>query len=369
MNTSEFRYCEVVGEETGKLLGEPLDPRLISHTTDEEDGFKKSYLTGHTVIAQLNRIFGYGGHSWEVTNGPSPIGGQGRGVDSSTGEILSPVGYVCMGRLTVKTKSGPVSFDGVGVESLDAVGTFGAHDMAIKGAETDAMKRAARHLGTQFGLSLYFGGTDMPAHFRANAEAPAKAEAAPAASEQGDNATRTQGSRPAAQSQSRGNGGQKPKQNGDGQEQGSRPAAQSPSRGNGGQKPKQNGDSQEQSRRPAAQSQSRANGGQKPKQNGDGQEQSRGNGGQKPKQNGDGQEQSRGNGGQKPLAPMPKLEQLSREEAEGLLIDYAKRQSDKVTAEVVRQQVLEHTGKPLAELEDAELRKMIASSYRKLRGR
>ena len=94
-----------------------------------------------------------------------------------------------------------------------------------------------------------------------------------------------------------------------------------------------------------------------------------GTGGQKPKQNGDGQEQSRGNGGQKPLAPMPKLEQLSREEAEGLLIDYAKRQSDKVTAEVVRQQVLEHTGKPLAELEDAELRKMIASSYRKLRGR
>ena len=351
MNTSEFRYCEVVGEETGKLLGEPLDPRLISHTTDEEDGFKKSYLTGHTVIAQLNRIFGYGGHSWEVTNGPSPIGGQGRGVDSSTGEILSPVGYVCMGRLTVKTKSGPVSFDGVGVESLDAVGTFGAHDMAIKGAETDAMKRAARHLGTQFGLSLYFGGTDMPAHFRANAEAPAKAEAAPAASEQGDNATRTQGSRPAAQSQSRGNGGQKPKQNGDGQEQGSRPAAQSPSRGNGGQKSTQNGDSQEQSRRPAAQSPSRANGG------------------QKPRQNGDGQSQSRGNGGQKPLAPMPKLEQLSREEAEGLLIDYAKRQSDKVTAEVVRQQVLEHTGKPLAELEDAELRKMIASSYRKLRGR
>ena len=349
MNTSEFRYCEVVGEATGKLLGEPLDPRLISHTTDEEDGFKKSHLTGHTVIAQLNRIFGYGGHSWEVTSGPSPIGRGG--VDQQTGEILVPQGYTCTGRLAVKTKSGPVSFDGVGVESLDTDGTFGAHDMAIKGAETDAMKRAARHLGTQFGLSLYFGGvTDMPAHFRANGEAPAKAEAAPAAREQGDNATRTQGSRPAAQSQSR--GGDK--------SQSRRPAAQSQSRGNGGQKPKQNGDGQEQGSRPAAQSQSRGNDGQKPKQNGDGQEQ-----GSRPAA----QSQSRGNGGQKPLAPMPKLEQLSREEAEGLLIDYAKRQSDKVTAEVVRQQVLEHTGKPLAELEDAELRKMIASSYRKLRGR
>ena len=65
---------------------------------------------------------------------------------------------------------------------------------------------------------------------------------------------------------------------------------------------------------------------------------------------------------------MPKLDKLARAEAEGLLIEYAERQSDKVTEEVVRQQVLDHTGKPLAELEDAELHKMIASSYRKLRG-
>ena len=345
MNTSEFRYCEVVGEATGKLLGEPLDPRLISHTTDEEDGFKKSHLTGHTVIAQLNRIFGYGGHSWEVTSGPSPIGGQGRSVDANTGEILAPVGYACTGRLTVKTKSGPVSFDGVGVESLDGDGTFGAQDRAIKGAETDAMKRAARHLGTQFGLSLYFdGATDMPAHFRADgSEPPAQAEAAPAAGEQDENDGRTQGSRPAVQPQSRGNGGQKPRQNG------------------GGQKPKQNGSDQKPRQNGSDQKPRQNGGGQKPRQNG---------GGQKPRQNNGGQsQQSRGNGGQKPIGPMPKLEQLSREEAEGLLIDYAKRQSDKVTAEVVRQQVLEHTGKPLAELEDAELRKMIASSYRKLRGR
>ena len=34
-----------------------------------------------------------------------------------------------------------------------------AHDMAIKTAESDALKRAAINLGTQFGLSLYDEGS------------------------------------------------------------------------------------------------------------------------------------------------------------------------------------------------------------------
>ena len=304
MNSSEFRYSAVVGEETGKILADVLDARLVDHTKDEEDGFEKSHLTGHTVIAQLNRIFGYGGHSWEVTAGPKLIGSTG--VDQQTGEIDSAIGYTCTGRLTVSTQSGPVSFDGVGAEKLDGL-SFNSHDKALKGAETDAMKRAARHLGAQFGLSLYFGGAfDVPAHFRVEGgQPPAKAEATPASQPEGAEAS--QGRR-------------------------------------GGNA---------QNRRPA---QSQARGG-----NGSGQKAAQ-NGGQKPRQNGG------RNGGRKPVEPMPKLDQLNRQEAEGLLIDYAKRQSDKVTEEIVRQQVLDHTGKPLAELDDAELRKMIASSYRKLRG-
>ena len=322
MNSSEFRYSEVVGEDTGKILADSLDARLVEYTTDQEDGSKKSYLTGHTVIAQLNRIFGYCGHSWEVTSKPTLIGAEG--VDRQTGEILSPIGYTCTGRLTVKTKSGPISFDGVGAEKLDGA-LFNDHDKALKGAETDAMKRAARHLGTQFGLSLYFGGAiDVPAHFRVDGgESPAKAETPAARQPRGRDQSQSRGG---DQSQSR-DGDQSQSRDGD-QSQRRRPA-QSQQRGNGGQKPQQNG-------------------GQKPQQNGE----------QKPQQN----------GGQKPLGPMPKLDKLARAEAEGLLIEYAERQSDKVTEEVVRQQVLDHTGKPLAELEDAELHKMIASSYRKLRG-
>ena len=308
MNSSEFRYSAVVGEETGKILADALDARLVDHTKDEEDGFEKSHLTGHTVIAQLNRIFGYGGHSWEVTAGPKLIGSTG--VDQQTGEIDSGIGYTCMGRLTVSTQSGPVSFDGVGAEKLDGL-SFNSHDKALKGAETDAMKRAARHLGAQFGLSLYFGGAfDVPAHFRVEGgQPPAKAEATPASQPEGAEAS--QGRR-------------------GGNAQNRRPAQSQARGGNGSQQRRSNGSG----RRPAQ------------------------NGGQKPRQN----------GGQKPRQPMPKLEQLNRQEAEGLLIDYAMRQSDKVTEEVVRQQVLDHTGKPLAELDDAELRKMIASSYRKLRG-
>ena len=188
MNSSEFRYSAVVGEETGKILADALDARLVDYTKDEEDDFEKSHLTGHTVIAQLNRIFGYGGHSWEVIAGPKLIGSTG--VDQQTGEIDSAIGYTCTGRLTVSTQSGPVSFDGVGVEKLDGL-SFNCHDKALKGAETDAMKRAARHLGAQFGLSLYFGGAfDVPAHFRVEGgQPPAKAEAAPASQPEGAGAS------------------------------------------------------------------------------------------------------------------------------------------------------------------------------------
>ena len=329
MNSSEFRYSAVVGEETGKILADALDARLVDYTKDEEDDFEKSHLTGHTVISQLNRIFGYGGHSWEVIAGPKLIGSTG--VDQQTGEIDSAIGYTCTGRLTVSTQSGPVSFDGVGVEKLDGL-SFNCHDKALKGAETDAMKRAARHLGAQFGLSLYFGGAfDVPAHFRVEGgQPPAKAEAAPASQPEGGQPPAKAEAAPASQPE--GAGASQGRRGGNAQNR--RPAQSQARGGNGsGQKAAQNG-------------------GQKPRQNG----------GQKPRQNGG------RNGGQKPLEPMPKLEQLNRQEAEGLLIDYAMRQSDKVTEEIVRQQVLDHTGKPLAELDDAELRKMIASSYRKLRG-
>ena len=207
MNSSEFRYSEVVGEDTGKILADSLDARLVEHTKDNEDGSDKSYLTGHTVIAQLNRIFGYCGHSWEVTSKPTLIGAEG--VDRQTGEILSPIGYTCTGRLTVKTKSGPLSFDGVGSEKLDGA-LFNDHDKALKGAETDAMKRAARHLGTQFGLSLYFGGAfDVPAHFRVDGgESPAKAETPAARQPRGRDQSQSRGgdqsqSRDGDQSQSR----------------------------------------------------------------------------------------------------------------------------------------------------------------------
>ena len=321
MNTSEFRYCEVVGEATGKLLGEPLDPRLISHTTDEEDGFKKSHLTGHTVIAQLNRIFGYGGHSWEVTSGPSPIGGQGRSVDANTGEMLSPVGYACAGRLTVKTKSGPVSFDGVGVESLDDDGTFGAQDRAIKGAETDAMKRAARHLGTQFGSEPVLRRRDWtcPPTSGPTAARPPRRRSRPSRPtrlspslppSRGGRATTAECSSAAAHRRSNAAAQRRTSA-----AVGSRSGAGTHLRSSVGTA-KRTG-----SRRTAAASRCRD------------------------------------------------LRKVSREEAEGLLVRYARGQGDDITEEMVRQQVVEDTGKPLAEVDDEKLHGMIASAYRKLWGK
>ena len=337
MNASEFRYYDVFGEEVGKLLTEPLDPSLIEHIT-EADGYQKSYLKGHVVIAQLNRIFGYGGYSWVVTGRPAPIA-PNSSADPNTGEIFRATGYTCTGSLTVRTKTGSVSFEGVGAEKLDG-NTFDDHDRAIKGAETDAMKRAARHLGPQFGLSLYFGGaTDMPAPFRTDSsEAPA--QAAPA-SRQSENGGQPQ-SRTGAESQSRSGAESQKRSGAESQSRRDNPAQRTQESKNGGQtQPRTGAESQSRRDNPAQRTRESRNGDQTPDQKPVG-------------------------GGER--EPMPDLSKLSREVAEGLLFSYTMGRSPNMTEEEVRQLVLEHTGLPLAEVADSTLHSMIAGAYRKLRG-
>ena len=153
---------ERFGANINEYLRKPLLAELVSETVDSEDGYVKSHLTGHVVISQLNRIFGPGGYSWVVDQVPTLVRTGGHYHPQTQERVDSHESYMCVGRLIVKTPDGDVEFSGVGVESVDLVSS-GGMDRAIKGAETDAMKRAARHLGAQFGLSLYFrGALDIP---------------------------------------------------------------------------------------------------------------------------------------------------------------------------------------------------------------
>ena len=76
------------------------------------------------------------------------------------GERNWDVGYKVVLRLTIHDITGrdaTYTEAAVGAAHLPQRGE--AHDMAIKTAESDALKRAAINLGTQFGLSLYNNGS------------------------------------------------------------------------------------------------------------------------------------------------------------------------------------------------------------------
>lgn len=89
------------------------------------------YISGEHAIAEANRIFGFDGWSCETIHM----------------ECVkeSPITYIAR----VRVKAGGVTREGWGGDSSHD------HEMAVKGAETDAIKRALRTFGNQFGLPLY----------------------------------------------------------------------------------------------------------------------------------------------------------------------------------------------------------------------
>jgi hypothetical protein len=113
-----------------------------------------SYLQAWDVKATLIRMFGFGGFSAEV-------------IESKIERIFTKDEYggnakwVVLASATVKLtihQTGAVYTEAAAASQSGAqVGEVA--DFAIKTAESDALKRAATYLGTQFGLSLYNAGS------------------------------------------------------------------------------------------------------------------------------------------------------------------------------------------------------------------
>ncbi len=112
-------------------------------------GRQLSYLEAWDVKAHLIRIFGFGEWSWDVLSAELMF-------ESINGDKTS-VGYKVIGQLRIHSTGATYTEAAVGSSNLPQRGE--AHDMAIKTAESDAIKRAAINLGTQFGLSLYDNGS------------------------------------------------------------------------------------------------------------------------------------------------------------------------------------------------------------------
>ncbi len=162
-------------------LDKPLPRPLISNRKGM--GKMLSYIEGHDAIDQANRIFGYGNWAYRTLSCEQTVL-----LDPVTGEPIG-IAYKAQVELTVRGAHGPMievgsqpvaTWNATDVvmsrrkqgddgpmqawEKVNAQRTIvEAHEHAEKGAVTDAMKRALRTYGAQFGNGLYGDGTaDIP---------------------------------------------------------------------------------------------------------------------------------------------------------------------------------------------------------------
>lgn len=121
-------------------------PREEVSLRDGGAGKKLSYLASHYVIDRMNTVFGVMGWDAETV--------EMRQVNKETERPA----YVSKVRITALVKHGDDGFmrvvkEGYGFGS-DKSG-LNPHEMAVKEAESDAFKRAARQFGMSLGLALY----------------------------------------------------------------------------------------------------------------------------------------------------------------------------------------------------------------------
>ena len=129
-------------------LAQPLDPGLVSQRKGRGNR-SFDYIEGHTAIGQANAIFGFGGWGYDLVGDVALR--EIENVDAKTGEVKRIHAYAATVRVNVPGAPSrtDVGFHAVAEESVEG------HETACKGAVTDALKRALRSFGDQFGNGLY----------------------------------------------------------------------------------------------------------------------------------------------------------------------------------------------------------------------
>lgn len=129
-----------------------------------------AHLEAWDVRRYLIRVFGYGGWDFEVLETElvhaSAIDKQKKDKDDNPYTYQAhTVVYRVTGRLIIKDENGfPIAHfdDGAAGDAVNQPSVGEAHDMALKTAMSQAIKRCAVNLGDQFGLSLYNDGDNEP---------------------------------------------------------------------------------------------------------------------------------------------------------------------------------------------------------------
>lgn len=135
------------------MLNQPI-PRSVIKERDGGGGRKLSYLEGQYVINRLNLVFGplY----WATDIKSLDCVYQGVIKDRYDKNVFT-CHYVAKVRLVVQCEGGPATeHTDVGYGDGTDKGNPGkAHELAVKEAVTDAIKRCAKNLGLSMGLALY----------------------------------------------------------------------------------------------------------------------------------------------------------------------------------------------------------------------
>ena len=128
-----------------RLLKAKLDPRFIK--TRNANGLNLSYVEGWHAVAEANRIFGFDAWDRRTISTACVWNGQ-------SGQLHSAA-YTAKVRVSVRAGDIVVVREGSGTGEGRASTPGQAHELALKGAETDATKRALATCGNSFGLALY----------------------------------------------------------------------------------------------------------------------------------------------------------------------------------------------------------------------
>jgi len=132
-------------EQQTKALSAKLHSKHVKQRT--KNGVTLSYIEGWHGIAEANRIFGF--DAWDRETVDS------RCVWENAHARSNACAYTSRVRISVRAGDEVIRREGSGFGKGFGSTLGDAHELAIKEAETDAMKRALSTFGNPFGLALY----------------------------------------------------------------------------------------------------------------------------------------------------------------------------------------------------------------------
>ena len=139
-------------EQIRALMGS-LNPNRVA--SRNQSGRDLSYLEAFDVKATLIRIFGFGNFDAETIE--TRILREHSFIPDGQQRERFVITALCTVRLGIHATGATYTESSVASQSGPDHGEV--CDFAVKTAESDALKRAATYLGTQFGLSLYDSGS------------------------------------------------------------------------------------------------------------------------------------------------------------------------------------------------------------------